>query len=204
MNKEKYGFVYIWFDRKHKRYYVGCHWGTIYDGYLCSSNWMRDTYKRRPEDFKRRILKTGLTREGMYIEEQRYFDMIKPEEIKIRYYNLHLCSKKPWHQYPNSVKTIGQKISHSKTGKPVNFKDPVERARKISEGKRKAFEKRLQETGSRFINKGNIGKTSGRPHTEEWKAANSKRTKEQWVNGIRSKEDMSKRMLGNNHNRHSK
>lgn len=114
---QKYGFVYIWFDRKHKRYYVGCHWGTIEDGYLCSSNWMRDAHKRRPEDFKRRILKTNLTREQMYIEEQRYFDTIKPEEIKVRYYNLHLSSKKPWHQYPEHVKTIGQKISHSKKGK---------------------------------------------------------------------------------------
>jgi hypothetical protein len=114
---QKYGFVYIWFDRKHKRYYVGCHWGTIDDGYICSSNWMRDAYKRRPEDFKRKILKTNLTRKQMYIEEQRYFDMIRPEEIKVRYYNLHLSSKKLWHQYPESVKTIGQKISHSKKGK---------------------------------------------------------------------------------------
>ena len=23
---EKYGFVYIWHDRKHKRYYIGSHW----------------------------------------------------------------------------------------------------------------------------------------------------------------------------------
>lgn len=34
----KYGFVYLWFDRKHKRYYVGCHWGTTEDGYVCSSS----------------------------------------------------------------------------------------------------------------------------------------------------------------------
>ena len=34
---EKYGFVYIWFDRKHKRYYIGCHWGHEDDGYVCSS-----------------------------------------------------------------------------------------------------------------------------------------------------------------------
>ena len=40
MNKKvKYGFVYIWYDRKHHRYYIGCHWGTIDDGYICSSNW---------------------------------------------------------------------------------------------------------------------------------------------------------------------
>jgi len=128
---EKYGFVYLWFDRKHKRYYVGCHWGTVDDGYICSSNWMRDTYNRRPQDFKRRILKRNLSREQMYIEEQRYFDMIKKEEIKIRYYNLNLFSKKPWHQYPDSVKTIGQKISHSKKGKSIG-PCTIETAKKIS------------------------------------------------------------------------
>lgn len=136
---EKYGFVYIWFDRKHKRYYVGCHWGEINDGYICFSNWMRDAYKRRPKDFKRKILKTNLTRQQMYIEEQKYFDMIKLEEIKIRYYNLNLSSKKLWHQYPESVKTIGQKISASKTGKNLGRPCPehVKEATSIANKNRK-------------------------------------------------------------------
>lgn len=50
------GFVYIWRDRKHKRYYIGSHWGTPDDGYICSSPWMRQAYKHRPLDFKRRVL----------------------------------------------------------------------------------------------------------------------------------------------------
>lgn len=194
---EKYGFVYIWFDKKHTRYYVGCHWGTVDDGYICSSRWMRKSYNRRPEDFKRRILKSGLTREGMYIEEQRYFDMIKPEEIKVRYYNLCLKSKNIWHKYGDQVLTIGKKISIAKTGKPVKFKDPTERGRKIAEGKRKAFEKRLAETGSKMKDTSNMGRKPGYKHTEEWKAANSLRTKEQWESGVRSKEQLSERMLGN-------
>ena len=53
---EKYGFIYIWRDRKHKRYYIGSHWGTEDDGYICSSPWMSQAYKHRPNDFKRRIL----------------------------------------------------------------------------------------------------------------------------------------------------
>ena len=69
---EKYGFVYIWRDKKHNRYYIGCHWGTTDDGYLCSSNWMRDAYARRPGDFRRRILTTNLAREQMYLEERRF------------------------------------------------------------------------------------------------------------------------------------
>ena len=115
---QKYGFVYLWYDKKHKRYYVGCHWGSVDDGYICSSSWMKKAYKIRSEDFKRRILKTNIAhRPDMYIEEQRYLDMIKPNEIKTKYYNLNLKNGNLWHQYPEHVKTIGQKISHSKKGK---------------------------------------------------------------------------------------
>lgn len=119
----KYGFVYLWFDRKHKRYYVGCHWGTEDDGYICSSQWMHQSIKYRPQDFKRRILKTNIQhRPDMYIEEQRYLNMIKTTEIKPtnpkpRYYNLCLSSKDMWHKYPDKIKTIGQKISDAKKGK---------------------------------------------------------------------------------------
>ena len=129
-----YGFVYMWYDRKYKRYYVGCHWGNVNDGYICSSTWMIKAYKIRPEDFKRRILKTNLTREQMYEEEQRYFDMIKPNEIKIRYYNLCLTANKPWHVFPDTVKTVGEKISASKLGKS-NGKHSKETIEKISQTK---------------------------------------------------------------------
>ena len=53
---EKYGFIYVWYDKKHKRYYVGSHWGHEDDGYICSSSWMRKAYRRRPSDFRRRII----------------------------------------------------------------------------------------------------------------------------------------------------
>ena len=200
--QEKYGFVYIWYDRKHKRYYVGCHWGTIDDGYICSSSWMMQAYPKRKEDFKRKISKNNLTRERMYIEEQRYLNMIKPEEIKIRYYNLNLKNFKPWHMYPESVKTIGEKISYSKKGKSPKFKDPTERARKISEGKKKAFQKRLEETGQKMPVGHKCGKAS-KPHTEEWKQKNSERMLMQWSDGTRSKENLSNRMLGNKYNKYS-
>lgn len=204
IKQEKYGFVYIWYDRKHKRYYVGCHWGTIDDGYICSSSWMMQAFPKRPNDFKRKILKTNLTREQMYIEEQNYLNMIKPEEIKIRYYNLNLKNFKPWHMYPESVKTIGEKISYSKKGKSINFKNPSERNRKISEGKLKAFQKRLEETGSKMINTENMGRKPGYNHTEQWKQQNSEKLKEQWATGIRSKELQSKIMKGNKYSIPSK
>jgi hypothetical protein len=109
---EKYGFVYIWMDKKHKRYYIGCHWGSIDDGYVCSSPWMRQAYKHRPQDFKRRILKSSIQdRKSTYEEEQRWLDLIKPEEIKVRYYNLQIKNNEVWHKYDEKVKTISEKIS---------------------------------------------------------------------------------------------
>ena len=179
---EKYGFVYLWFDRKYKRYYVGCHWGTVDDGYICSSRWMRKSYKRRPKDFKRRILKTNIqTRSDIYIEEQRYFDMIKPEELKIKYYNLSLFSKQPWHQYPDMVKTIGQKISASKKGKSVPA--PPDRGVKISAAKKGKLLTEEHKAALRGIKK--------KPHTEEWKKINSERMKNQWASNSKRRESIS-------------
>lgn len=109
---EKYGFVYIWFDRKHKRYYIGCHWGVIGDGYICSSNWMRDAYKRRPEDFKRKILSNRIvSRNDMFEEEHRWFSFIKEEELGKKYYNLR---KHKWGHWITDIEfktTICERIS---------------------------------------------------------------------------------------------
>ena len=85
---EKYGFVYIWYDRKHKRYYIGSHWGTEDDGYICSSKWMKQSFKRRPSDFKRRILSNFSTKKETLLEERRYLSMIDSNEFGKKYYNL--------------------------------------------------------------------------------------------------------------------
>lgn len=197
MSTEKFGFVYLWRDAKHNRYYVGCHWGTYDDGYVCSSSWMMIAYKRRPEDFKRRILKTNLTRQQMYDEETRYLRMIKPHEKKVRYYNLHIGDKKLWHQYPSQVRTIGQKISHAKMGKSPNWKNPTERGFNITNGKRRAFQKHLEETGSKFTpeHRAKISvAVTGREHTQEWKDHNSVLLNEQWSDGTRSRDKAAQRM----------
>lgn len=86
---EKYGFVYIWFDRKHKRYYIGSHWGTENDGYVCSSSWMMQAYKLRPEDFKRRILSRIYEgKKNLLEEEYKWLSLMSDEEISSKkYYN---------------------------------------------------------------------------------------------------------------------
>ena len=102
--QEKYGFVYIWFDRKHKRYYIGMHWGTEDDGYVCSSKWMRDAYKRRTTDFKRKILERVYTnRNDLYHREKYWLSLIKENELKVRYYNLSKNVNDTWLNEENII-----------------------------------------------------------------------------------------------------
>ena len=137
--KSTTGFVYIWFDIKRKMYYIGSHWGYVDDSYICSSTRMRNAYNRRPETFKRRVLKVIDTdRSDLLLEEQRWLDMIPREDFGVHYYNINSTvfqyswwvndetkkqvieklvdghpSKKP------SYKEIRQKISDSKKGRVV-------------------------------------------------------------------------------------
>lgn len=121
---EKYGFIYLWYDRKHKRYYVGSHWGTEDDGYICSSNWMRDAYNRRHFDFRRRIIERVENRADLLITEQKWLNMIKPSEVRVRYYNLNTDVMNPWWNNDDARLTVGQKISSSRTGKKYGKRDP--------------------------------------------------------------------------------
>lgn len=85
---EKTGFIYIWYDRKRKMFYIGCHLGSENDGYICSSNRMRDAYRRRPQDFKRRILKRDISRNMILQEEYKWLTLIPKEQLGEKYYNL--------------------------------------------------------------------------------------------------------------------
>ena len=121
MAKEKYGFVYIWRDKKHNRYYIGCHWGHVDDGYVCSSNWMLQAYKIRPQDFHRRILATGIkTRKETFQKELYFFGMIKQHEVKTRYYNLHITNNLSWHQNEETVKSISERRKGKAIYKDLN------------------------------------------------------------------------------------
>ena len=108
---EKYGFVYIWFDKKRKMYYVGCHWGTENDGYICSSDRMRDAYKRRPDDFKRRIIEIINDKSLLYDVEYKWLSLISEEDLGKKYYNLRKHKWGHWTTDLNSSLTIREKIS---------------------------------------------------------------------------------------------
>ena len=107
---EKYGFVYIWRDKGKDRYYIGAHWGDVNDGYICSSTWMRNSYRRRPNDFRRKILSKVFNREMLFEEEHKWLMMIKDEDIGTRYYNLQKYLLH-WSSDPDARKTVGEKIS---------------------------------------------------------------------------------------------
>jgi hypothetical protein len=107
----KTGFVYVWYDRKHKRYYVGCHWGAEDDGYICSSSNMKAAYKRRPKDFKRKVLARGLEDKKKLLEEEhKWLSLIKPSELGIRYYNLHNHHFNHWSSIAYKSKTTKEKM----------------------------------------------------------------------------------------------
>ena len=109
---DKYGFVYIWKDKKRKRFYIGSHWGTEDDGYICSSAKMNDNYRYRPHDFKRRIIaKITTNRHDLLNEEQRWLNMIKPQEFGFQYYNISnkaFCAS--WYMNNESTKQVKEKM----------------------------------------------------------------------------------------------
>jgi hypothetical protein len=202
--QEKYGFVYIWRDKKHKRFYIGCHWGTEDDGYICSSVWMKNSYKRRPNDFRRKILKRiHSSRKELFESESYFLDKIKPEDFGKKYYNLR-NNIKHWSQNYENCDAIKEKISLSQKGRQSRkwtqeSKDKLSislTGRKLSEETKSklssinkgnaifAGKKHSEETKLK-ISKANSGKKyfSGKKHSEETKlkmseSAKARKTKE--------------------------
>lgn len=180
----KLGIVYIWRDKKTKMYYIGCHWGSINDSYICSSRWMSNAYERRPWDFKRRILNVVLTKQEMYTKEQEWFDLIKESEIGKRYYNLNLKNdSNHWHAHNERVREIGPKIGASNTGKRRPCTE--ERARKISEGKKRAFQIRRETLGyaipPELTHKYKENRSKRKPNTDEQKRQIGISSKKAWA-----------------------
>lgn len=70
-------------------FYLGSHKGSEDDGYIGSGYRFLKAYKKRPQDFRRRIIER--ISEGdipeIHAAEQRWLNQIKPEEFDTRYYN---------------------------------------------------------------------------------------------------------------------
>jgi hypothetical protein len=106
-------------------FYVGMHEGDITDGYISSSRWFNGEQQYRPNDFRRKILKTFNDRNSARKEEARFLHMIKESEFGKKYYNLKNGRKsgsEPWNKGKKNIysqETI-QKMSVAKIRKPSN------------------------------------------------------------------------------------
>lgn len=122
---EKYGFVYVWYDRKHKRYYIGSHWGQEDDGYVCSSSWMKQAFKKRPEDFRRRIIaRVTSSRQDLLLEENRWLQMIGAEELGKRFYNLTNHLNGHWFTNSEKRKSVSERMSEVRRNSPPSHTTP--------------------------------------------------------------------------------
>jgi hypothetical protein len=121
------GLVYIWYDKKHKRFYIGCHWGNESDGYICSSRWMNDSYRKRSQDFKRRVVtKIHTNMKDLLEEEYKWLSLIKDEELGKKYYNISKKHFGHWTIDNDKRKPVGEKISKKRKEYFNNNPDALE------------------------------------------------------------------------------
>lgn len=190
---EKTGFIYLWFDRKHKRFYLGSHLGTENDGYICSSRWMKQSYKRRPLDFRRRILKRDIKKQLLKEEESKWLNLIKSEELGKRYYNLSkIMNGNGWEKDKLRTEEEKKKISEGvkkawKEGRlNVNSSHFSKEKEPWNKGRKNIYSEETKRKISESVSKSLIGKPSrskGTKRTEEWKKQQSDMIRNLWKDG---------------------
>lgn len=115
-------FVYMWFDKSRKMFYVGQHSGSYNDNYIASSRWLSGEIRYRPEDFKRRIIESFETKHEAQKYEGHLLSLIKSHEFGTKYYNMKQGAPKgntPWNFGKSGVYTPEAltKMSNAKLGK---------------------------------------------------------------------------------------
>jgi hypothetical protein len=102
-------------------FYIGSHWNKEDDTYICSSNRMRKAYRRRPNDFKRRVIERyeNIAYKSLLEREDQWLQLIPDEQLGKRYYNLRKRAAH-WASSPNDKLTIGEKISQTKIARGVH------------------------------------------------------------------------------------
>ena len=179
------GFVYVWFDTTRKMYYVGCHWGEENDGYICSSNRMRDAYRRRPTEFRRRVVsRITTTRLDLLEEEYKWISMIPIDQLGRKYYNLSKKHFGHWTTSEEKTKSTREKISQAKTGVKTKMtpEQLEERGRKISEAKAQKRKER-EELGIPLRKTPTQPMKPRGPQSEESNKKRSDAMKKAWVDG---------------------
>lgn len=123
MNKE--AFVYLWVDKKNKKFYVGYHKGTPDDGYVCSSREMKEEHRVRPDDFERIILATGSTKEMLAYEAE----VLRKHDAARNPLFYNLCNGgKDWHEAAWEPEVAERRRITSEKSKPKR----IEKLRKTN------------------------------------------------------------------------
>ena len=118
-------FVYIWFDKIRKMFYVGQHSGSYDDNYTCSSKWLAGEIKYRPQDFKRKIIKSFSSKNEAQKYEGYLLSLIENHKFGKKYYNTKVGAPKgvkPWNLGKKQIysqETL-KKMSIAKIGKSSN------------------------------------------------------------------------------------
>lgn len=90
--KDYFGFVYLWYDTKHKKFIIGSHFGSLYDGYTTSTGGVhvKRIFKVRPETMKRRVLAFCHDNDKNKLKslEQSYLDLRPNINSNQKYYNM--------------------------------------------------------------------------------------------------------------------
>jgi hypothetical protein len=87
-------FVYMWYDKARKMFYIGSHTGSVDDNYTSSSRWLSGEIRYRPQDFRRRIVKILATKAEAAKLEYGLICSIQDWEFGTRYYNLKMGKPK--------------------------------------------------------------------------------------------------------------
>jgi hypothetical protein len=88
-----FGYVYIWYDNKHRKFIIGSHHGTIEDRYTTSTGGIhvRNIFKSRPQTMKFRVLEYNRDTDDVKITqklEQKWLNMRPDIKNNPRYYNM--------------------------------------------------------------------------------------------------------------------
>ena len=63
-------FVYRWREHATRKWYIGYHKGLPTDGYVCSSRTVKPLIKSNPDNWTRKILRTGTAKEMLALEHK--------------------------------------------------------------------------------------------------------------------------------------
>ena len=111
-------FIYLWYDARNKKYYLGKHKGSLDDSYTHSSTiWKHFTKDNIPEGVSRRILAYGTDEEMCVLEHELLVN--RKKRCWNRYYNNSLGD-------PRYVDTSGKNNPMYKHGKTVGARENPE------------------------------------------------------------------------------